>query len=80
MRVSRIPHLPNYTIRKIMRFVLYMFPCRLQHLQMFQVGDKQQSLDFMTEFLIRYDEIYSWFLPILWMDKAHFLLTGTFKF
>lgn len=52
-----------------------MFLHQLPHVDIFQTGDKQQRLDYVNEFLIRYENDDSWLLRILWMDVALFLLT-----
>ena len=39
--VSRVLHLPNATVRKILCSVLNMFPFRFQSVQMLEAGDNQ---------------------------------------
>ena len=51
--IVRVLDIPNTTVRKLLRSVLYMFPYRFQRVQMLEPGDPQHSLDFANEFLLR---------------------------
>lgn len=48
-------------------------PRQILCVQMLHPGDRQQRVDF---YLINYCEDSRWYLHILWMDEAHFFLTG----
>ena len=50
--IARVLDIPNTTIRKLLRSVLHMFPYRFQRVQMLELGDPQQRLDFANEFLL----------------------------
>ena len=70
--IERLLHIPNTTVRKLLRSVLHMFPYWFQRDQMLEPGDPQQRLDFPNEFLLRYDADKDWPIHILWTDEAHF--------
>ncbi|GFU86675.1 uncharacterized protein TNCV_2880951 [Trichonephila clavipes] len=75
--IARVLDIPNSTVRKLLRSVLHMFPYRFKCVQMLELGDPQQRLDFANEFLLRYDADNDWPLRILWTDEAHFTLNGS---
>ena len=63
--VSRVLHLPNSTVHKILRSVLNMFPLRFQRVHMLEERSNKLRIDFANKVLIRCDEDSSWPLSIL---------------
>ena len=74
--VSRDLSLPWSTLRKILKFILKWYPCKISFVYQLNQANPERRLNFATNFLARINVENEGPWNILWSDEAHFTLDG----